>query len=149
MLDGYFKGKVFVLPVRIYYADTDASGVVYHSTYLDFMERGRAEFFRASGIEKLIDLEAEDPTAWALRKLAIEYIRPARVDDLIEVHTRLTGLRGARLEIMQETFCGDMHLTHAEVEACVMTLDGKPRRVPADVREKVSPYIFPEEQENS
>lgn len=146
MLDGYFRDKLFILPVRIYYADTDASGVVYHSTYFDFMERGRAEFFRAVGIEKLIDLDSEDPTAWALRHAEIDYIRPARLDDIIEIRTRAVVMRGARIEIHQDIYCGEDHLTRGRVEACVMTLDGKPRRIPADIRDKILPYLFPEEE---
>jgi acyl-CoA thioester hydrolase len=140
-LGGRFDGKIHVLPVRIYYEDTDVSGVVYHANYLRYMERGRSEFFRAVGITKLAQLEQPDPTAWALRKCAIEYHRPARLDDLIEVHTRCIGISGARLSAEQKCFANGQLLTEAEVEACVITLTGKPRRIPGDMRKKIIAFV--------
>src|SRR5256885_3013805 len=94
---GRFEGKTYILPIRIYYEDTDLSGIVYHANYLRYMERGRSEFFRSVGIVKLAQLEGPDPTAWTLRRIELEYLKPARLDDVIEVHTRATALTGARL----------------------------------------------------
>jgi len=141
MLDGHFNGKVFILPIRIYYADTDLSGVVYHANYLQYMERARSEYFRAVGITKLADLEAEEPTAWALRKVELEYLRPARVDDLIEVHTVIAKMTGARLEAHQNMYCNDELLVRGKVLACMVTLSGKPRRIPQFVRDKLQPML--------
>ena len=87
---GRFEGKTHILPIRIYYEDTDLSGVVYHANYLRFMERGRSEYFYALGV-KVAGLDDPEPTAWALRKVELEYIRPARVGDLVEVHTKAYG----------------------------------------------------------
>ncbi|HKD24286.1 MAG TPA: YbgC/FadM family acyl-CoA thioesterase, partial [Rhizomicrobium sp.] len=84
---GHFEGKTHILPVRIYYEDTDLSGLVYHANYLRYMERGRSEYFRAAGITRLAMLDEAEPTAWTLRKVALDYFKPARVDDLIEVNT--------------------------------------------------------------
>jgi acyl-CoA thioester hydrolase len=140
-VSGHFEGKVHILPVRIYYEDTDLSGVVYHANYLRYMERGRSEFFRSVGIVRLAQLDAPEPTAWALRKAEIEYVRPARLDDLIEVHTQAMSLSGARLAAEQDIFCKGVLLTRGRVEACMMTLDGKPRRIPPDTREKFAPYL--------
>ena len=88
---GHFDGKTHILPIRVYYEDTDLSGVVYHANYLRYMERGRTEFFRLAGISKMAGLEEEEPTAWAIRSVQVDYHRPARLDDEIEVRTRLTG----------------------------------------------------------
>ncbi len=140
-LGGRFDGKVHILPVRVYYEDTDVSGVVYHANYMRYMERGRSEFFRAAGITKLAQLEQPEPTAWALRKASIEYHRPARLDDLIEVHTRCIGISGARLLAEQKCFANGQLLTDAQVEACIITLTGKPRRIPDDMRSKLAPYL--------
>src|SRR5689334_22544200 len=137
---GRFEGKVHVLPIRIYYEDTDLSGIVYHANYLRYMERGRSEFFRAAGIVRLAQLEQPEPTAWTLRRVELEYLRPARLDDLIEVHTRATSLSGARMTAEQNIFCKDVQLTRGQVEACIITLDGKPRRIPLTIREKLSPF---------
>ncbi len=138
---GRFQGKVHILPIRIYYEDTDLSGIVYHANYLRYMERGRSEFFRSVGIARLAQLGQPEPTAWTLRRVAIEYLKPARLDDLIEVHTRAMSLTGARLAAEQDIFCGGDRLTHAVVEACIITLAGKPRRIPHEMREKLVPFI--------
>jgi len=138
---GHFEGKVHILPIRIYYEDTDLSGIVYHANYLRYMERGRSEFFRSAGITRLAMLEQREATAWTLRRASIEYIRPARLDDLIEVHTRATSLTGARMTADQKIYCGPALLTHGMVEACIINLDGKPRRLPQDIREKLRPFV--------
>ena len=138
---GRFLGKVHILPIRIYYEDTDLSGVVYHANYLRFMERGRSEFFRSVGIARLAQLEAPEPTAWTLRKVELEYVRPARLDDLIEVHTRATSLTGARMTAEQNIFCKGTLLTRGRVEACIMTLDAKPRRIPRNMRDRLAPLV--------
>lgn len=138
---GHFDGKVHVLPIRIYYEDTDLSGIVYHANYLRFMERGRSEFFRSAGITKLAVLDAGEPWAWTLRRASIEYLRPARVDDLVEVRTSAVTLTGARMVADQKIYLGEQLLTHGSVEACIITLTGKPRRIPTELREKLAPFL--------
>ena len=137
---GCFEGRTHILPIRIYYEDTDLSGIVYHANYLRFMERGRSEFFRSAGIEKLAQLEKPEPTAWTLRRIELEYLQPARLDDVIEVHTRATELTGARLSAEQNIFCKDVQLTRGRVQACIITLDGRVRRIPPDMRDKLAQY---------
>lgn len=138
---GRFEGSVHILPIRIYYEDTDLSGVVYHANYLRFMERGRSEFFRCAGITHLAMLDAKEPTAWTLRKVSLEYLRPARVDDLVEVRTRATELTGARMSADQKIYRGEQLLVHGAVEACIITLSGKPRRIPEDIRARLTPLL--------
>ncbi len=137
---GRFEGKVHVLPLRVYYEDTDLSGVVYHANYLRYMERGRTEFFRCAGVW-LARLESEEPVAWTLRKAELEYHRPARLDDPIEVHTRFSGTSGARMMADQKVVSRGVLLVQGRVEACIITLSGKPRRIPAEVREKLLPFL--------
>lgn len=139
---GRFEGKTHILPVRMYYADTDLSGVVYHANYLAYMERGRSEFFRYAGIMRLAQLEEPEPTAWTLRKVELEYLRPARVDDLIEVHTRLSALSGARMNAHQDIYLNGAVLTRGRIEACIITSRGKPRRIPKDMRDKLAPFLY-------
>src|SRR5262249_4963290 len=78
---GHFEGRTHILPVRVYYEDTDFSGVVYHAKYLHFMERGRSEFLRAAGVRHQGMLKTEEPLVWVVRHIAIDYLKPARVDD--------------------------------------------------------------------
>lgn len=140
---GWFEGNTHVLPVRIYYEDTDTSGLVYHANYLRYFERGRSDFLRMAGIRHLVMLEGESRLAWTLRRIAVEYLRPARVDDLIAVRTRYTEMAGARLSGEQEILKGEDVLCTARIEAAIITLDGRPRRIPADIRAKMQPYLAP------
>jgi acyl-CoA thioester hydrolase len=141
---GWLEGKVHVLPISVYYEDTDLSGVVYHANYLRYMERGRTEFFRLAGISRA-DLEAQEPTAWTIRRIAVDYHRPARLDDQIQVVSRLTNVSGARLNVLQNVMCGDTLLVEGRIEACLITLTGKPRRLPKNVLETLAPFATPEE----
>jgi acyl-CoA thioester hydrolase len=138
---GHFHGKTHILPIRVYYEDTDLSGVVYHANYLRYMERGRTEFFRCIGIA-LAALEDAEPTAWTLRRVSLEYFRPARLQDQIEVRSICAALTGARMEADQKIYSGDTLLVHGRVEACIMTLSGKPRRIPEGARAKLLPYLL-------
>jgi acyl-CoA thioester hydrolase len=139
---GHFDGKTHVLPLRAYYEDTDLSGVIYHANYLRYMERGRTEFFRMAGISKIDGLEKEEPTAWALRHAEIKFLRAGRMDDALFVHTRLIGLSGARLLARQQIYAANLLLTNGRIEACVITLTGKPRRIPQDIRELLTPFLY-------
>lgn len=141
---GYFEGKVHILPISIYYEDTDLSGMVYHANYLRFMERGRTEFFRLAGISRA-GLEDEDPTAWTIRRIAMEYFRPARLDDQVAVHSVLTKVSGARIKALQRVRRGESLLVEGRIEACITTLTGKPRRLPGTVYETLAPLVTAEE----
>ena len=142
---GFFEGMVHVLPVSIYYEDTDLSGFVYHANYLRYMERGRTEFFRLAGISKMAGLEEEEPTAWTLRSVSVEYLRPARLDDVIHIRSRLIGLTGARMRALQRITLGETLLVEGRIEACITTLTGKPRRLPKKVQETLAPFVTPDE----
>lgn len=130
--------RTFVHSVRIYYEDTDFSGVVYHAAYLRFFERGRTEALRASGIHHSEMLKRAEPLAFAVRKMTTEWIVPARIDDLLEVRTAFEEIRGARMFLKQEIWRGETLLARADVEAACMNLGGKPRRLPADLAQRLA-----------
>jgi acyl-CoA thioester hydrolase len=142
---GILDGKTHVLPISVYYEDTDLSGFVYHANYLRYMERGRTEFFRLSGISKMAGLEEEEPTAWAIRSIQVDFFRPARLDDVIHVRTTLVDLSGARLDVMQRVTHGEILLVEGRVQACIATLTGKPRRLPQNIRRTLAPFLVAEE----
>lgn len=123
----------FTIPIRIYYEDTDFSGVVYHAAYLRFFERGRTEALRACGVRHSEMLKREEPLAFAVRKMTTEWISPARIDDILEVRTVFAGVKGARMFLDQEIWRDDMRLAAASVEAVCLSLDGRPRRLPKDI----------------
>jgi acyl-CoA thioester hydrolase len=137
---GRFEDKAFIWPVRIYYEDTDLGSVVYHANYLRYMERARTEFFRAIGLDAAYP-DDPVPSFWALRKASVEYIRPARFNDLLEVRTEVVGLTGVRLEAAQTIWRGAEQLTEGAVQACIISLSGRPKRIPAEVRDKILPFL--------
>lgn len=132
------NARTFSLPIRIYYEDTDFSGVVYHAAYLKFFERGRTEALRACGVHHSEMLARDEPLAFAVRKMTTEWISPARIDDLLEVRTAFVSFKGARMLLEQEILRGETVLARAEVEAACMSLSGRPRRLPADIAERLS-----------
>jgi acyl-CoA thioester hydrolase len=138
---GSFDGQAFVFPLRVYYEDTDFSGLVYHASYLRFMERGRSEFLRAAGAPHQAMLGAEPPLFWVVRRMAVDFAKPARVDEALNVRTRALELAGARLRLDQAVCRAADILVKAEVEVCVVASDGRPRRVPEDVRRKLQAFI--------
>jgi acyl-CoA thioester hydrolase len=138
---GCFEGQAFVFPIRVYYEDTDFSGVVYHASYLRFMERGRSEFLRAAGTPHQAMLEGELPLFWAVRRMTVEFNRPARVDEALQVRTKALELAGARLRLDQAVVRASDILVKAEVEVCIVTAEGKPRRVPEMVRKKLQRFV--------
>jgi acyl-CoA thioester hydrolase len=138
---GRFDGKLHILPVRVYYEDTDVSGIVYHANYLRYMERGRSEFLRLAGIHHMVMLANAEPIAWTIRRLDIEYSKPARLDDTLEIHTRYRTMSGARLTGEQWVKRDGVELVTAKVEAAIITMTGKPRRIPEDVRARLQDFV--------
>ena len=128
--------------VTVRYAETDMMGIVYHANYLRYMERGRTEFFRLAGVAQMADLESAEPTAWAIRNVEIKFHSPARVDDALSVHTILTSISGARLAARQRIFSGKTLLTDGRIEACIVTLSGRPRRIPENIRALLTPFLY-------
>lgn len=138
---GRFDGKTHILPVRVYYEDTDVSGIVYHANYLRFLERGRSEALRLAGVHHMVMMSGEEPVAWTIRRIEIDYARPARLDDALEVHTRYRVLAGARLNGEQWVKRQGDTLISAKIEAALITMSGKPRRIPEEVRAKIQAYL--------
>ncbi|MEN3792125.1 tol-pal system-associated acyl-CoA thioesterase [Fulvimarina sp. MAC3] len=129
------------LECRVYFEDTDFSGVVYHARYLHFLERGRSDFLRLKGIghRELLSGSFGEPMAFAVRKMEIEFLRPARIDDVLLVSTRTRQLGGARV-LLDQTISRDGEvLIEANVKVAVISPDGKPMRMPKRVLEVLAP----------
>jgi acyl-CoA thioester hydrolase len=138
---GRFDGAEHVLPVRVYYEDTDFTGVVYHASYLRFLERGRTEFLRAAGVEHAALLALDEPCAFAVTRLSIAFRKAARVDDGLEVRTRYRAGKGVRIEATQRVMKGSELIAEAEVEVVCIRLDGRPRRPPPELSQRLAPYL--------
>src|SRR5687768_8952370 len=118
-LSGAIRGRQHVLPVRVYYEDTDFSGVVYHASYLRFMERGRTDYLRLLGVDHraLFDeTEREAPGfAFVVRAMQIEFLKPARMDDVLEIVTAPQEIKGASMTLRQRVLRSDEILVEADV----------------------------------
>jgi len=127
----------FLLPVRVYYQDTDAGGVVYHSTHLNFMERARYEWLRALGydVHELINMHK---LQFMVRSLEIEYFKPAILDDLLHITVHVTDMGRTRITLAQEILRDQSPLAKATVHVvCVGTDTLKPIKIPTHLREKI------------
>jgi acyl-CoA thioester hydrolase len=128
---------IFTLPVRVYYQDTDAGGVVYHSTYLDFMERARYEWLRELGFD-IHSLVQVHKVVFMVRSLSIEYFKPALLDDLLHITAQAAELGRSRITISQHVLRGTTLLAKATVQAvCVGAESLRPVSVPAPLRQKL------------
>ncbi|GAA0307501.1 tol-pal system-associated acyl-CoA thioesterase [Sphingomonas oligophenolica] len=130
-VEGRFDGKEHRFPVRVYFEDTDLSGVVYHANYLRYMERARSDMLRLAGIDQRAVHEAGGG-AYAVSSLAIRYRRPARLDDALVVVTRLTQVRAASVDIQQRVMRGAEILSDADVTAALVGASGRPKRQPPE-----------------
>ena len=128
-----------VLPVRVYYEDTDFSGVVYHASYLRFFERGRTDFLRLLGIGHAAMAAGAfgAARAFAVRSMTLDFRRPATIDDVLEVATRRAELSGARIVLDQTIARAGEVLVTATVTVAVIDGDGRPCRLPAAIRERL------------
>ena len=122
------------LTIRVYYEDTDLAGVVYYANYLRFIERARTEALRDLRIDQ-IALKRDRGLVFVVRRLTIDYLAPALFDDLLEVRTRITRLRGASIEMAQEVWRGETCLSRAALSVACIDAAGRPRRLPGEVRE--------------
>ncbi|PBB37150.1 tol-pal system-associated acyl-CoA thioesterase [Mesorhizobium sp. M1A.F.Ca.ET.072.01.1.1] len=122
------------LMARVYYADTDFSGVVYHARYLEFFERGRSDYLRLAGVHhtELADGKHGERIVWVVRRMEIEFRSPARMDDILTIDTRTEDISGARIFMAQQLKRGGEVLVEAKVEAAIIGENGRPRRFPKE-----------------
>ena len=136
-LDGEIRDGRHVMAVRVYYEDTDFSGVVYHASYLRFMERGRTNYLRLLGADQRALFEEalkEAPGfAFVVRSMGIEFMRPARMDDLLDVVTVPEEVRGATITLHQKVMRGDELLVEAHVKVAFVS-SGRATRIPNALR---------------
>jgi acyl-CoA thioester hydrolase len=132
----------FVFPIRVYYEDTDAAGIVYYANYLKFAERARAEMLRAAGLSSRL-LAEEAGIAFAVRRCAVEYLAPARLDDLLEIRTRVRSMRGATLEAEQVVVREGREIVRLDVTLACIGRGGRPARLPSAVVRALSATAAP------
>ena len=136
-LDGEIRGGRHVMSVRVYYEDTDFSGIVYHANYLRFMERGRTNYLRLLGAEHgalLGQARIEAPGfAFVVRSMQIDFLKPARMDDVLDVVTWPVVVKGASITLAQEVRRGEAVLVKAEVRVAFIS-EGRAQPIPKALR---------------
>src|SRR5215510_13976076 len=137
-LIGEGRERHHVLPARVYFEDTDFSGLVYHASYVRWCERGRSDFLRLIGNDHralLSGTDGREPAAFVVRRMALEFLRPARIDEILEVKTRVAASTAATLTLDQRISRGQTLLFTAEVMVVLMSAAGKPLRLSARLRD--------------
>ncbi len=142
---GRIESGTHRLPIRVYYEDTDAAGIVYYANYLKFAERARTEMLRLAGVNQS-EMAKRYGMAFAVRNCAIDFRAPARLDDLIEVRSRFTELVGATISVVQAIWRDAEELVRLDVRVACLRENGRPTRVPAPLRRALQPFIQSREQ---
>jgi acyl-CoA thioester hydrolase len=122
---------------RVYYEDTDLAGIVYYANYLRFIERARTEWVRSLGVDQA-RLRADQGIVFAVRRVVADYLAPARFDDVLDVTTAARQVTGARIVLLQDVWRGALRLFAAEVTLVALAADGRPARLPPDLRARLS-----------
>jgi acyl-CoA thioester hydrolase len=136
-LDGEIRDGRHHMAVRVYYEDTDFTGIVYHASYLRFMERGRTNYLRLIGADHRSLFEATEREApgfaFVVRSMAIEFLKPARMDDVLAVTTEPAEVKGASMVLLQKVARGDDVLVEAQVRVAFVS-GGRARPIPKPLR---------------
>lgn len=142
-LETVLRTGIHVMPIRVYFEDTDAFGIVYHSNYLNFAERARTEMMRLFGLEHSRMMAGDHGLAFAVRRTEADFRRPARLDDLLEVRSRVVALGGATIDMEQVVYrpSDDLDLVLMKHQLACVHRNGRPARVPADLRTRLQPLL--------
>ena len=142
-LAGRIEGDTHILPVRVYFEDTDFAGLVYHANFLKFCERGRSDFIRLLGIDHqgLANPKQGEPAVFVVRRVEIDYLKPARIDDVLEVVTRCEEIGSASLVLLQEVRHGETVIARARVRVVLVSASGKPQRLGRLVRGALQRFV--------
>lgn len=128
------------IAVRVYYEDTDFTGMVYHANYLRFFERGRSDHLRDAGVSHQSLLQREDPAAFTLTNVNVTYRKPGKVDDLLHIRTRYLGMEGVRIRFEQHCLREGEVIAEAQITAIMIHADGRLRRPIREIVDLLEPY---------
>ena len=143
--DGVLDGSRHLYAVRVYYEDTDLSGITYHANYLRWFERARSDLLRRLEIDQRAAIEAGEG-AYAVSELTLKYLRPAKLDDDVLIETRCTELGAASCRMHQKAWRGDEVLAEAHLRVGFVSPEGRPIRQPAEWRAAFARFAGQEDQ---
>ena len=143
-LAGRLEAGRHILPVRVYYEDTDFSGLVYHASYLRFMERGRSDMIRLMGVHHSALAAGEGPRlAFVVRRMEIDFLRPARIDDVLEIVTEPASSTAAAITLAQTVNRAGEILVRASVQIVLVNENGRPQRLVKVLPDKAKRLMMP------
>ena len=140
-ITGEIREKTHFFEVRVYYEDTDFTGIVYHANYLKFAERGRTNFLRLLGINHSELINSLDPKYFVVYKMNSQFLGTSTIDDMLEVRSIFRGIDGVRLKIDQDIFKDNKKVFSANIEFALLDKNAKPKRFPEDVKLKIEKYL--------
>jgi acyl-CoA thioester hydrolase len=142
-LAGRIEEQKHVLPIRVYFEDTDFTGLVYHANFLKFCERGRSDFIRLLGINhrSLANPAEVEPAVFVVRRIEIDYLKPARIDEVLEVVTRCVEVGGASLKLDQEVRKDGSVLARVRIVVVLVSPSGKPQRIGNLARDALQRFV--------
>ena len=140
-ISGAIREKTHFFEVRVYYEDTDFTGIVYHANYLKFAERGRTNFLRLLGINHSELINSLDPKYFVVYKMNSQFLGTSTIDDMLQVRSIFRGIDGVRLKIDQDIFKDEKKVFSANIEFALLDKNAKPKRFPEDIKSKIEKYL--------
>jgi len=140
-LSGIIKQKTHFFQIRVFYEDTDFTGIVYHANYLKFVERGRTNFLRLLGINHSELINSNELKYFVVYKMNSKFLGTSTIDDILEVRSILIGIEGVRLKIDQDIYKGEKKVFSANIEFVLLDKNSKPMKFPDDMKLKIKKYL--------
>jgi acyl-CoA thioester hydrolase len=140
-LSGIIKQKTHFFQIRVFYEDTDFSGIVYHANYLKFAERGRTNFLRLLGVNHSELINSDKPKYFVVYKMNSKFLGTSTIDDILEVRSNFRGIEGARLKIDQDIYKEEKKVFSANIEFALLDKSAKPIKFPNDMKSKIKNYL--------
>lgn len=140
-LSGIIKNNTHFFQVRVFYEDTDFTGIVYHANYLKFAERGRTNFLRLLGINHSELMNDKEPKYFVVYTMNTKFLGSSTIDDLLEVRSNFIGIEGVRLKINQDIFNGEKKVFSSDIEFALLNKNAKPLKFPNDMKMRIKKYL--------
>lgn len=140
-LSGIIKQKTHFFQIRVFYEDTDFTGIVYHANYLKFAERGRTNFLRLLGVNHSELINSDEPKYFVVYKMNSKFMGTSTIDDLLEVRSAFIGIEGVRLKIDQNIYKEEKKVFSANIEFALLDKNAKPVKFPNDMKLKIKNYL--------
>jgi acyl-CoA thioester hydrolase len=140
-ISGIIKQKTHFFQIRVFYEDTDFTGIVYHANYLKFAERGRTNFLRLLGVNHSELINSDEPKYFVVYKMNSKFMGTSTIDDILEVRSNFKGIEGVRLKIDQDIYKEEKKVFSANIEFALLDKNAKPIKFPNDMKLKIKNYL--------